>query len=103
MLMNVNSDGLKGTPVHLSIECKIVEPRVSGKPAVNHGLLAVGHQSSSTQRVTSLVPSLHSFQVATGTADFVAPRPNAVTIGNYFKHLMYDVLLGVADEVVAHL
>ena len=27
----------------------------------------------------------------TGAADFVAPRPNAVTIGNYFKHLlMYD-------------
>ena len=27
----------------------------------------------------------------TGTADFVAPRPNAVTISNYFKNLlMYD-------------
>ena len=27
----------------------------------------------------------------TGAADFPAPRPNAVTIGNYFKHLlMYD-------------
>ena len=26
----------------------------------------------------------------TGAADFVAPRPNAVTVGNYFKHLMYD-------------
>ena len=24
----------------------------------------------------------------TGTADFVAPRPRTVTIGNYFKHLM---------------
>ena len=30
----------------------------------------------------------------TGAADFVAPQPNAVTIGNYFKHLlMYDVSL----------
>ena len=27
----------------------------------------------------------------TGAADFVAPRPNAVTVGNYFKHLLiYD-------------
>ena len=24
----------------------------------------------------------------TGAADFVAPRPRTVTIGNYFKHLM---------------
>ena len=32
--MNIDSAGLKSTPAHLSVECKIVEPRVLGKPTI---------------------------------------------------------------------
>ena len=34
MLMNIDPACLKSTPVHLSVECKISEPRVSGKPTI---------------------------------------------------------------------
>ena len=41
--------------------------------------------------ISCAFPTLFPTLFPTGAADFVAPQPNVVTIGNYFKHLlMYD-------------
>ena len=34
MLTNIDSAYLQSTPAYLSVECKIAEPRVSGKPTI---------------------------------------------------------------------